>query len=140
MAASGERGSVLFLMPAAVLVVVLLGAVTVDASVAYLGRRELASAAVAAANDAVTFGVDEQTYYAGGGYTLSPARVRRAVDDAVAASHVLAHDISVAVGIDGRRVTVTLEGDVDYVFGRAFPGAPHAVHVVARATAVAAGG
>ena len=39
-------------MPAAVLVLVILGAICVDFSVAYLAQRQLKDAAVAAANDA----------------------------------------------------------------------------------------
>ena len=51
-----ERGSVLLLFPAAVLIVIVLSAITVDSSIAFLAQRELANATAAAANDAASRG------------------------------------------------------------------------------------
>jgi hypothetical protein len=132
-----DRGSVLLLMPAAVLIVVILGSIAVDFSVAYLGRRELLSAAAAAANDAATHGVDEDAYHNGEGYRLDPARV-----DAAVAASITGHDLDVdnvlvVVAITDLTVTVTIEGDVPYIFARAIPAAPDHAHVVARASATA---
>src|SRR3712207_1178709 len=45
-----ETGSALILMPAAVLVLVILAAIAVDAAIMFLGERELAAATAAAAN------------------------------------------------------------------------------------------
>src|SRR3954452_750854 len=56
----GERGSVLILVPAGVLVLMLLGAIAVDFSVAYLAKRQLEAAAGAAVNDAAGAGLDER--------------------------------------------------------------------------------
>jgi hypothetical protein len=124
-------------MPAAVLVVVVLGSIAVDLSIAYLGRRELAAAAASAANDAVTYGVDEAAYRRDGTYVLDPARVSRAVSDAVAAQRPPVHDLRIDVAIAGSEVTVTLSASVTYVFAGAIPGAPDGTRVVALATAVA---
>ena len=80
-----ERGSVLALVPAGLLVLVLLAAIAVDSSVAYLGRRELAAAADAAANDAVTYGLDEARFRETGKFALDSARVEEAVRRALIA-------------------------------------------------------
>ncbi|CAN5280704.1 hypothetical protein BH18ACT4_BH18ACT4_02480 [soil metagenome] len=128
------------LMPAAVLIVVILGAIPVALSVAYLGRRELAAAAAAAANDAVTYGVDDATVRAGGGYHLDPDRVRQAVLASLAG-----RDIDVAVNppvveiIGPGTVRVTLTGQVDYIFAPAIPGGPQSATVAATASADAEG-
>jgi Flp pilus assembly protein TadG len=124
-------------MPAGVLVVVVLGCIAVDLSIAYLGHRELAAAAASAANDAVTFGVDEAAYRQDGTYVLDPARVRRAVSDAVTAQRPPVHDLRIDVEVAGSQVTVTLSASVSYLFAGAIPGAPDGSHVVARAIAVA---
>ena len=47
-----QRGNVLLLVPAGVLVLVIFGALAVDAALAFLGQRALTDAAAAAANDA----------------------------------------------------------------------------------------
>ena len=58
-----QRGSVLLLFPAAVLIVLVLSAITVDSSIAFLAQRELANATAAAANDAASRAVDGQAFY-----------------------------------------------------------------------------
>ncbi len=82
-----ERGSVLALVPAGLLVLMLLAAIAVDSSVAYLGRRELAAAADAAANDAVTYGLDEARFRETGAFALDPVRAEEAVRRALLARH-----------------------------------------------------
>ena len=62
------------LMPAAVLVLVVLGAIAVDFSIAFLGERELANAASAAANDAAAAAVDQMVFRTTGQVVLDCAR------------------------------------------------------------------
>lgn len=135
-----ERGTVLMLMPAAVLIVVLLGAVAVDLAIVFLGRRELAAAAAAAANDAVTYGLDQAVLRETGTYELDPVRVLDAVEASLAARDI---DVSVQAPrveiVGSSEVRVTLRGDVDYVFATAVPGVPHGAEVEASAIAVARG-
>lgn len=119
-----DRGSVLMLMPAAILIVVVLGAITVDLTAVRLGQRELIGAAADAANDAVTLGIDERALRAGEGFRLDPARARRAVLDSLAAKGLLdalATPPEVRVAADGG-VEVRLTREVPHVFGRALPG------------------
>lgn len=135
----GERGSVLMLMPAAVLVVVVLSALTVDLAVVHLGRARLVHAAEAAANDAATVGLDEARLRAGQGLRLDEARVERAVQASLAASDVagaLAGPPRVVV-LSPTAVQVELAMEVRYVFAQAIPGSNGSARVVARATATA---
>jgi hypothetical protein len=125
------------LMPAAVLVVMVLGAIAVDLTAVRLGQRELITAAGDAANDAVTVGLDEAALRAGRGYHLDPARAEAAALDALAAQGLLddlAGPPEVTVVDDGT-VEVRLSRRVPHLFARALPGAPDDVLVQATATA-----
>ena len=136
-----ERGSVLMLMPAAVLIVILLGSLAVDSAIAFLGEREALSLASAAANDAAAAALDQEAFRATGEFTLDHDRARLIVDATLEASSSELHDVTVEVtfpvvdGTEGVRVQVT--GTVDYVFAKAIPGAPDGLRVEASATAVA---
>jgi Flp pilus assembly protein TadG len=127
------------LMPAAVLVLLMLGGIAFDYAHLYLGKRELTSLAEAAANDAVTYGVDAAAVRRGDGYVLDPDLVTRSVDASVA-TH--ARDLHL-IGepevelVSPTTVEVRLTARVDYVFTRAIPGVRQSetVRVVARADA-----
>lgn len=139
-----QRGSVLLLFPAAVLVVVVLAAITVDSSIAFLAQRELANATAAAANDAATMAVDGRAFYRDDRVELDPYAV-----EAVAAERVrLAIDQSRHRGLQVQAtaspparagcpwtVRVTASSRVSYVFAKAIPGGPDEADV--RATSVA---
>ncbi|MDQ3574400.1 MAG: hypothetical protein M3404_05670 [Actinomycetota bacterium] len=138
-----ERGSVLMLVPAAVLVLVVLGAIAVDFSVAFLGQRELTGSAAAAANDAAT-AIAERRFYQGGGgdkagtVTLDENRAARVVNEALTARAprgVVIDDVD--VNPSGGQVCVLLRGRVDYVFARAIPGMADGASVQGRASATA---
>lgn len=139
-----QRGSVLLLFPAAVLIVLVLAAITVDSSIAFLAQRELANATAAAANDAAGRAVDGQAFYQGDRIELDPYAV-----ESVAAERVrLAIDGSRHRGLEVRvtasppvgpacpwTVRVSASSRVPYVFAKAVPGGPDEVSV--RATSVA---
>ena len=125
------------LMPAAVMIVMVLGAIAVDLSAVRLGQRELIAAAGDAANDAVTIGLDEAALRAGNGYHLDPERVREAVADTLAAKGIL-DDLAEppSITIDGdSTVTVRLARRVPHLFAKALPGAPDDELVRATVTA-----
>jgi hypothetical protein len=67
---SNETGSILALVPAAVLVLLLLTALVLDAAATFLAQQELADACAAAANDAGTVGLTDDSLYAGDGAAL----------------------------------------------------------------------
>lgn len=136
-----ERGSVLLLVPAGVLVLVVLGSLAVDFAIAFLGEREVASLASAAANDAATAAVDRAHLRATGEFRIDEALAREVVASTLAAS---SHEVDLdaaeveVLDLDGEpAVRVRLTGRIGYVFAKAIPGAPESAQVGASAVAVA---
>jgi Flp pilus assembly protein TadG len=138
-----QRGSVLLLFPAAVLIVVALAAVAVDSSIAFLGERELANATAAAANDAAGQAVSDRAFYQGGRIELDPAAVERVAVNRVRAALDGRHrDLAVearamppsAAGC-GWTVRVSARARVSYIFSPAVPGGPDSVAVDATTVA-----
>jgi Flp pilus assembly protein TadG len=136
-----ERGSVLLLVPAGVLIVLILGSIAVDFSIAFLGEREVSSLAAAAANDAAAAGVDLEHLRETGEFRLDPARVEQVVEATLASSSTevdLEPPFVEVTLLDGEpAVRVRLTGTVDYVFAPALPGGPDGIEVSAGAVAVA---
>jgi len=138
-----EAGSALILMPAAVLVVVVLGAIAVDAAVMFLGERELAATVAAAANDAAVAGISRDTFYECGSLRADPVASRRIAATSIAARSsdaVKVTDVSVDVtASDPPTVTVSAVGQVELIFSPAVPGGRSiaTVDAVSVATAVA---
>ncbi len=135
---AGDGGSVLMLMPAAVLVVIILGSIAVDFAVVFLAQRELAVTAAAAANDAATYGVDADHYRQTGNYRLDRDRVRAAVRSTLVAKR-LCGEVQGDVVIAGNAVTVHFTRRVDYIFAKAIPGVAHDAAVEASDRAEPAG-
>lgn len=130
-----ERASVLALMPAAVLIFLVLGALAVDSAAVFLAQRQLANTAVAAANDAVG-AVDADRYYGDGIFRLDPAQVHRVAQDSVARAGLDHLDNVVAVAsVEGDAVEVTIRAQVDHIFSGAVPGGRDQADVAATAVA-----
>ncbi|MEO6989597.1 MAG: hypothetical protein ABI239_13235 [Aquihabitans sp.] len=106
-------------MPAAVLVVITLGSLAVDSAVVFGAQRDLINTAQAAANDAVTLGIDIEGVRASGELQYDRARIDEAIQRAVAGD-----DDVVVTGwsIDGDQLVVRLEKWVEYVFAKGVPG------------------
>jgi hypothetical protein len=133
-----DRGSVLMLMPACVLVVVVLASIAVDMAMVHLRQREALDLAASAANDAVAAGADPALLRSGT-FGLDPGRVQATVERTVAASSLAPHLVGrPRVRLAGDTVEVTLDVEADYLFTGAMPGTPDAttVHATASATAV----
>ena len=117
-----DRGSVLFLYPVGFLIVLMLGAIAVDLGNVWLQQRRLADAADSAANDAVTYGVDQGALRATGDLELSEARIDDIVVVSVAGQGLPAEatitDSSGTVIGGVPAVTVTIESRADLIFGR----------------------
>jgi Flp pilus assembly protein TadG len=137
------------LVPAAVLVLVILASITVDAAVAFLGQRELANAAAAAANDAVTAGLSDVAFYRGTGdlpsgtLLVDPARAADVARHAVTARvgrGVRVEEVTADVSPSGDQLCVTVRGEVPYVFARALPFVAHQARVRGQAGATAVRG
>lgn len=107
------------LMPAAVLIVIILGAIAVDQAVVFGAQRDLVASAQAAANDAVAAGVDVGDLRAEGNVTVDRARIDRVVADAArrAGSRVQA-----GWRIVGGDLVVRFEREVEVIFSQGVPG------------------
>jgi len=128
------------LVPAGFLVLILLGSLSVDTAATFLAQRQLRDSLTAAANDAVTAGLSNQSFYSGGVLAVSPSRAATIICVSVAAqADEDLHDVRLWMAIDG--ATIRLEGTatVHAVFGRAIPGFGQRT-VRAETTAVAATG
>lgn len=131
-----ERGSVLVLMPAAVLVLLVLGALAVDAAAVFLAQRQLANAASAAANDAATQAVDLDRFYSDGSVGLAPPdaqRVASATVERLGLDHL--SDVRPVATVRGDVVEVTVSARAHPVFAPALPGGADTVAVAATAAA-----
>jgi hypothetical protein len=120
---SGERGSVLALMPVAALIFLVLGSLAVDAAIAYMGEREVGNLASAVANDAATQGIDVEHYYATGELLIVPERVQAVADAARARNeggHLEGLEIDTQV-VGADRVVVRVHATVRSLFARALP-------------------
>ena len=126
-----ERGSVLLLMPVAVLIIVILGGLSVDRAVLFGAQRELVASAQQAANDAAGLGVDVDALRADGILRYDPDRIDRAVRLAM----VDAEGVVVRWSIRGGRIEVAAERRVGLIFSSGVPGGPDARLVRATASA-----
>jgi hypothetical protein len=110
----------------------------VDASLAFLGEREVSNLAAAVANDAATEGIDVARYYRSGELVIDPVRVRDVADAAIARSG-LEHleDLTVETDVVGDTVVVRVRARVRSLFSRVLPDGLEAREVAASAEATA---
>ncbi|MGI8794012.1 MAG: hypothetical protein ACR2H3_12715 [Acidimicrobiales bacterium] len=132
-----DRGSALMLMPAAVLILLVLGALAVDSAIVWSAQRELANRAAAAANDIAATAVDDEAFYQRGEVKLDEAVARRVADAITVADGGLRSVIVDDVTVSGREVRVALRGTVRRLFGPAVGQRGRERTVYASATAVA---
>ena len=138
MAHRAERGSVLALVPAGVLVLLILAAICVDFSSAELARQQLRDAAAGAANDAAGGGLDQARLRAGDGQLgLDPDLAAAIAERSLAVSVHAPVRLTAPPAVEGvgDRVVVRLEGDAPYLFAPAV-GGHRRVRVRAEASAV----
>ena len=130
---SGQRGSVMMLMPAAVLIVLLLGAISVDSAIVFLAQRQAHNVATDAANDAAGAAIDLEQLRNEGTVVLDVDRARQVARDAVLAADVdgLTLDAVRVEGPDTVAVTVTVE--VRRLSGTAFGADRRALSLTVRA-------
>lgn len=113
-----ERGSVLMLMPAAVLIMLLLGAIAVDSAIVYLGQRQAYNVAFDAANDAAGAGLDLDAARTRGEVVYDPDRVEALAAQAVGAAGIADLEMVSAL-VEGADVVVTVRRTVKHLFVQA---------------------
>ena len=137
MTSTRERASTLLFFPAALLVMVVLAAITVDFARLHLAQRQADDLAAAIANDAATLGLDEAALRAGRGYRLLPARVQAVASARAEATRDLPAVRILTAVPDHRSVEVNVSARLPLTFARILPHAPDEVFLRARATASA---
>lgn len=132
----------LMMVPAAVMIVLMLAAVAIDETAVFLAHRQLHAAAAAAANDAVTAGLDRVAFEATGVYRLDAVRVQEAVARSLAAQatdevrNAALNGPSITVDSNGRQsVQLALTADVRLIFAGAIPGFDRTRRITERASA-----
>jgi hypothetical protein len=136
-----DQASVLMLMPAAVLIVFLLGAMAFDLSVVFLRQRQASATAADIANDLAGAAFDVDAFRSTGTFRLDPSRARELGAQLAASSDVADELVAVSVDVlEDTTVRVTITLHADYVFARALPGTADGTDVHASATAEAARG
>jgi hypothetical protein len=130
---NGEHGSALLLMPAAVLVMVVLASMSVDAAIQFRGQRDLVATAESAANDGAAVGIDLDALRSGGTLVYDRARIDRAVRAATAGS---GDGLEVTWTLRGRTLEVRLRTTVHLLFAPAIDRGSRTRTLTARASAV----
>jgi len=127
------------LVPAAILVLIVLGAIAVDSAVVFLAQRDLANRTAGAANDIAGIAVSDEQFYDGGAIALDSARAEAYVGLAFAPARRPSSFSSwtATATTDGNHVVVEAEADVRLVFAPAIPGVHRSVSVRSRSLASA---
>jgi hypothetical protein len=118
-----EGGSVLALVPAAFLVLVILGALAVDSAATYLAQRQLRDSLSAAAADAVGAGLSRSSFYEHGAVILSlPQSVQVVCQSVAAQADGDLHHVRLWIAVAGPAIRLEGAASVDTIFGRNIPG------------------
>lgn len=142
MSPPSQRGSALLLVPAAILVLAVLGGIAVDSAVVFLAQRELGSATAAAANDAAGAAFAEAPFYEDGRVELDVEAARRVADASMRARapRGLEYTDGPKVRVVGRQLCVEASAQVKRIFAPAIPGIARTVTLHARSSASLSGG
>ena len=114
---SGERGTVLLMFPAALMVMVVLGAIVIDVGYTTIRGRELRAVAASAANDSLA-ALDVAALRATGDVVIDEGAARGIVAEAIALGPLPDAQI-VNVVINGLEISVTLRLDIELVMAPA---------------------
>ncbi len=83
-----ERGSTLLLAPIALLIVMMLGAVTLEVGAMHLRQRQLHDLATTIANDAATVGFDVDEFRTSGTITIDGGAAQSVIGPSIAISQI----------------------------------------------------
>jgi hypothetical protein len=133
-----DRGSVLLLVPAGLLVVLIMASIAVDMSLVQLRQRQAHDLAAGAANDAATAAIEPGSVRSRD-IVVDVDAAARVAEEVVGASDLAAEVVGTPVVrvVDGR-VEVEVSLRADYIFAGVVPGAADGMTVTAAASAQAA--
>jgi hypothetical protein len=132
-----DRGSVLMLVPAGLLIVLVMASIAVDMALVQLRQRQAHDLAAGAANDAATAAADQAALRTGD-VLVDGDRAQAVVAQIVAASELAPQVVGTPrVSVAGGRVEVEISLYADHIFAGVVPGAPDGLTVTATASAVA---
>lgn len=120
-----DRGQTLLLAPIALLIVMILGAVTLEVGAMHVRQRQLNDLADSLANDAATVGFDVNHFRSTGEVAIDAGAANSVLDGGIAISNLptaSASPVGVAPGAEPA-VTVELSFTHEFVLGRAIFGA-----------------
>ena len=114
---TSDRGTVLLMFPAALMVMVILGAMVIDVGYTTIRGRELRAVAASAANDSLA-ALDIAVLRATGDVVIDEGTARRIVAQAIALGPLPDAQI-VDIEIEGFEIAVTLRLEIDLVMAPA---------------------
>lgn len=83
-----DRGSTMLLAPIALLIVMMLGAVTLEVAAMHLHQRQLHDLATSIANDAATVGFDVDQYRTDQTIAIDPSAAQSVIEPSIAISNI----------------------------------------------------
>jgi hypothetical protein len=124
-------------MPAAILIVVILGAMAVDSAITFVGQRELNAFTTSAADDVAARAIAPGPFYEDGRITIDARQAQDLV--AVLASRPGSglRNVHFSVDVDGPTVTVRATAVIASLFSVGVPGMPTTRAVQSSSTATA---
>ncbi len=114
---TGDRGTVLLMFPAALMVMVVMGAIVIDVGYTAIRGRELRAVAASAANDSLA-ALDVAVLRATGDVVIDQSTARRIVAQAIALGPLPDAQI-VGIDINGFEIAVTLRLEIELVMAPA---------------------
>lgn len=120
-----DRGQTLLLAPIALLIIMMLGAVTLEVGAMHLRQRQLNDLADSLANDAATVGFDVDHFRSTGDIAIDPTAANSVLGGGIAISNLpsaAAAPVAVTPGAEPA-VTVDLTFTHEFVLGKALFGA-----------------
>lgn len=114
---TSDQGTVLLMFPAALMVMVILGAIVIDVGYTTIRGRELRAVAASAANDSLA-ALDIAVLRATGDVVIDAGAARRIVAQAIALGPLPDAQI-VDIEIEGFEIAVTLRLEIDLVMAPA---------------------
>lgn len=134
---SEDRGQTVFIIPFAFLIVVALGAVTIEAGNLHLRQRQLDDLADSIASDAATVGFDTNRFRLDGAIRIDEAAAEAVIAPAIAISNLPeASPGNIAITQGGEAIEVTLTYTHDFILGRQVFGASQDLRATGNATLV----